>query len=101
MSSPDPRTGRMTDAGNEGTDGDAVEASVSPGVADGVADAEVDAGGDDIGGEVVAAAQPTTRRPTTIVVATHESEQRIPSPPDDVSGETFGAAPCYFDHSIP
>jgi hypothetical protein len=89
-----------------------VGGALSSRVADGVADAETDiggedvgggvvAGGDDIGGGVVAAAQTTTRRPTTIVAATRESEQRIPSPPDGVSGETFGGAPCYFDHSLP
>jgi len=74
MPSPDPRTGRLTGAGNEGTDGDAVEASVGPGVAD----AEVDAGDDDVAGGVVADAQALISSPSTMVVAIRESEGRIP-----------------------
>jgi len=74
MPSPDPRTGRLTVAGNEGIDGDAVEASVGPGVAD----AEVDAGDDDVAGGVVADAQALISSPTTMVVAIRESEGRIP-----------------------
>jgi hypothetical protein len=54
----------VADAGNEGTDGDAVEASVCPGVADGVADAEADAAGDDVAGGVVADAQALIANPT-------------------------------------
>jgi hypothetical protein len=73
MPSPDPRTGRLTVAGNEGIDGDAVEASVGPGVAD----AEVDAGDDDVAGGVVADAQALISSPTTMVVASRESEGRI------------------------
>jgi hypothetical protein len=72
-----------------------VGGALSSGVADGVADAEVDAGGDDVGGGVVAGgddigggvvadAQATTRRPTRIVVATRESEERISCPPAGV-----------------
>src|SRR3990172_8273091 len=59
------------------------------------------AGGDDVGGGVVAGvglaadAQAATSSPTTRVVATPESEERIPAPPDGVSGETFGGARCY------
>src|SRR3989304_99762 len=59
------------------------------------------AGGDDVGGGVVAGvglaadAQAATSSPTTRVVATPESEERIPGPPDGVSGETFGGARCY------
>jgi hypothetical protein len=68
ISQADPRTGRLAVAGNGGSDGDAVEALVGPGVAD----AEDDAGGPDGSGVVsgaglAAAAQATTRSPTTIV----------------------------------
>ncbi len=57
----------------------------------GVADAEeVDVGRSDgdggvvVAAELVADAQATTRRPTTIVIATGSSEERIGCPPDGV-----------------
>ena len=59
---------------------------MGPGVADCVADAEVDAGGPAgdgvvLGARLAADAQPTTNRPTTIVVAKREIGTRIRCPP--------------------
>ncbi len=55
----------------------------------GVADAEDDAGGPDgaglvLGAGLVADVQAATRTPTTIVVASRESEDPIRYPPDPV-----------------
>jgi hypothetical protein len=55
----------------------------------GVEDAEDDAGGPDGGGVVTGAglgddAQAAISSPTTMVVATGSSEERIPCPPDGV-----------------
>src|SRR3972149_5060588 len=70
--------------------------------------AELTGGDDDVGRGVVAGsggvtgtglaadAQAATSSPTTTVVATRESEKRIPCPPDGMSGETFGGCPCYL-----
>lgn len=76
------RTGSVADAGDDESNGDAVEAPVGPGVEDAVADAEAEAGGPDGGGVVtgvglVADAQAATSSPATIVVMTRDSEERI------------------------
>ncbi len=75
---------------------------------------EVGGGGGDVGGWVVAGAvdivdgvviganaQAKTRKPNTILIATCASEERIPSPQDLVSRETFGGARCYLDVFAP
>jgi hypothetical protein len=64
-------------------------AGVAERVDDGVTPAEDDAGGPDDGSVVLrtgldANAQAATRRPTTIIVATRESEERIRGSPDGV-----------------
>jgi hypothetical protein len=75
----------MVDAGNGGSDGDAVEAPVGPRVAAGTGDAGGRDGDEVVSGAgLMADAQATTRRPTAIVVAARESDERIRCPPDGV-----------------
>jgi hypothetical protein len=76
----------VADAGNGESGGDAVEVPVGPGVADdGVSFGKVSDDGLGevvVGAGLVADAQATTSRLTTIVVATGSSEERIGCPPD-------------------
>ncbi len=78
----------MVDAGDGGIDADSVDPALrSGGVSDGIAAAEVDAGDADgvvTGTGLVADSQAATKRLTTIVVPTRESEERIRYPPDGV-----------------
>jgi hypothetical protein len=90
----------VADAGNGGSDDDALEASVGPGVGGGVADAEVDTGDPDgvgvvTGAGLVAVVQAPTTRPATIVVAIRESDECIQWSPRTACGsETFGRPTC-------
>jgi hypothetical protein len=85
----------------------ALSSGVTDGVAEGTAESKGDAGGPDGGGVATGAGpvtdvQATIRRPTTIVVATREIDERIPCPPDGVSPPIrAGCGSLFSDAAIP
>ncbi|OGO57431.1 MAG: hypothetical protein A2Z32_04180 [Chloroflexi bacterium RBG_16_69_14] len=83
----DPRTGRLADGGNGGSDGETTDGSLADDVPEGgVGVGDVSAGrpGVVLGAGLAADAQAVTSRPTTIVVAKRECDGRIRCPPDGV-----------------